>query len=96
MVELLAAGLTGEQFSYEAKQNDNGDGGPPRGGEMVIGLSPELIAGPGWEDHVEGFMDRLSGLEGVRIPGARRHQNRLDTGPRNINESLVETIRGLT
>ena len=71
-------------------------GGPPRGGEMVIGLSPELIAGPGWEDHVEGFMDRLSGLEGVRIPGARRHQNRLDTGPRNINESLVETIRGLT
>jgi len=29
MVELLAAGLTGEQFSYEAKENDNGDGGPP-------------------------------------------------------------------
>ena len=61
MVELLAAGLTGERFSYEAKEADNGDGGPPRGGEMVIALSPELIAGPGWEDHVEGFMDRLTG-----------------------------------
>ena len=95
MVELLAAGLTGEQFSYEAKENDNGDGGPPRGGEMVIGLSPALIAGEGWEDHVEAFMDRMTAIEGVRIPGARRHQNRLDTGPRAINSTLVETIRGL-
>ena len=95
MVELLAAGLTGEQFSYEAKENDNGDGGPPRGGEMVIALSPELIAGPGWPEHVEAFMDRLTSLKGVRVPGARRHKNRLDTGPRNINEALVETIRGL-
>ncbi|HAO57368.1 MAG TPA: oxidoreductase [Alphaproteobacteria bacterium] len=95
MVELLAAGLTGEQFSYEAKQTDNGDGGPPRGGEMVIGLSPALIAGDGWESHVEAFMDRMTAIDGVRIPGARRHQNRLDTGPRAINSTLVETIRGL-
>jgi delta1-piperideine-2-carboxylate reductase len=95
MVELLAAGLTGERFSYEAKEADNGDGGPPRGGEMVIALSPALIAGDGWESHVEGFMDRLTGLDGVRIPGARRHQNRLDSGPRAINATLVETIREL-
>ena len=40
-------------------------------------------------------MDRLTSLKGVRVPGARRHNNRLDTGPRNINEALVETIRGL-
>ena len=96
MVELLAAGLTGERFSYEAKEADNGDGGPPRGGEMVIALSPELIAGPGWQDHVEGFMDRLTGLDGVRVPGARRHANRRDTGPRAINSALVDTIRGLS
>jgi len=95
MVELLAAGLTGEQFSYEARENDNGDGGPPRGGEMVIGLSPQVIAGDGWEAHVEAFMEKLGGLDGVRIPGARRHKNRLDTGPRTVNAALIETIRGL-
>jgi delta1-piperideine-2-carboxylate reductase len=95
MVELLAAGLTGEQFSFEARENDNGDGGPPRGGEMVIGLSPELIAGDGWQAHVEGFMDRLTAMDGVRIPGARRHQNRLDTGPRQINAALIETVTAL-
>ncbi len=95
MVELLAAGLTGEQFSFEARETDNGDGGPPRGGEIIIGLSPALIAGEGWETHVEGFMDRLASIDGVRIPGARRHKNRLDTGPRQINAALVDTIKEL-
>ncbi|MFK7939838.1 MAG: Ldh family oxidoreductase [Roseovarius sp.] len=95
MVELLAAGLTGEAFSYEAAENDNHDGGPPRGGEMVIALSPALIAGPGWETHVEGFMDRLTGLEGVRVPGDRRYRNRKDDGPRRVNTALLETIEAL-
>jgi delta1-piperideine-2-carboxylate reductase len=95
MVELLAAGLTGEQFSYEARATDNKDGGPPRGGEMVIAMSPEIIAGPDWQTHVEAFMQKMSGLEGVRMPGARRHKNRLDTGPRAINQELVATIKTL-
>ena len=95
MVELLAAGLTGEAFSYEAAENDNHDGGPPRGGEMVIALSPSMIAGEGWEAHADAFFARLSGLDGVRLPGERRHKNRLDAGPRQINKELVETIRSL-
>ena len=41
-------------------------------------------------------MDRLTGLDGVRVPGARRHRNRLDTGPRAINSALVDTIRELS
>jgi delta1-piperideine-2-carboxylate reductase len=95
MVELLAAGMTGEQFSFEAHQTDNKDGGPPRGGELVIGLSPMVIAGEGWQDHVEGFVQKMSAIEGVRMPGARRHKNRLDTGPRQINSALLETINSL-
>ena len=95
MVELLAAGLTGEQFSYEARATDNKDGGPPRGGEMIIGMSPDIIAGPNWQDHVEAFMQKMTSLDGVRMPGARRHKNRLDTGPRQINAALVDTIKEL-
>jgi len=95
MVELLAAGLTGEQFSYEARATDNKDGGPPRGGEMIIGMSPSIIAGDGWQDHVEAFMQKMTSLDGVRMPGARRHKNRLDTGPRQINAALVDTIKEL-
>ena len=48
------------------------------------------------EGHIfEVTLDRLTSLDGVRVPGARRHRNRLDPGPRAINSALVETIRGL-
>jgi delta1-piperideine-2-carboxylate reductase len=95
MVELLAAGMTGEQFSFEARDTDNKDGGPPRGGEMIIGMSPAIIAGDGWQDHVEGFVQKLSNIDGVRMPGARRHKNRMDKGPRPINLALIDTIYSL-
>ena len=95
MVELLAAGLTGEQFSFEAKENDNADGGPARGGEMILAMSPDIIAGAGWPEHVEAFVAKLDAMDGVRLPGARRHKNRLDTGARDVNAALLETIEGL-
>ena len=95
MVELLSAGLTGEQFSYEAKENDNGDGGPPRGGEIILSMSPDIIAGPEWQQHVEKFSNKMLAMEGVRLPGARRHKNRLNTGARKIDSTLIETIREL-
>ncbi len=95
MVELLAAGAVGEQFSFEAHASDPPDGGPPRGGEFLLAMSPELMAGPGWEEHCESFFAEYEGMEGTRMPGARRDANRLDSGPRHINEALVEKIRSL-
>ena len=95
MVELLAAGLTGEQFSFEAKQNDNGDGGPARGGEMILAMSPDIIAGSDWPEHAEGFVAKLNAMDGVRLPGSRRHINRLDKGPRAVNARLLRTIQSL-
>ncbi len=95
MVELLAAGLVGERFSFEAAEVDNRDGGPAGGGEFVLALSPEIIAGSGWQDHVEGFFDRLTALEGVRLPGQRRHTNRQSRAAREINAALVDKIKGL-
>tara|TARA_B100000579_G_scaffold335986_1_gene286758 strand:+ start:8645 stop:9643 length:999 start_codon:yes stop_codon:yes gene_type:complete len=95
MVELLAAGLVGDMFSFEAKDADNKDGGPARGGEFIMALSPPLIAGEGWNEHSEKFFKQMTSLEGVRLPGQRRHNNRKDTGPRNINTDLLEKIKTL-
>ena len=96
MVELLAAGLVGDMFSFEAKAADNKDGGPARGGEFIMALSPQLIAGDGWNEHAEKFFEQMESMDGVRLPGQRRHNNRKDKGPRNINTELVEKIRSLT
>ena len=95
MVELLAGGLLGESFSWEAKERDNGDGGPPQGGEFIMAFNPQKIAGDGWQDHCESFFTRLTGLDGVRLPGGRRHQNRQSEAPREINATLVEKIKTL-
>lgn len=95
MVELFAAGLTGEQFSFEAGETDVEDGGPARGGELLLALSPELIAGGDWQAHCESFFDRLAGLDGVRLPGQRRHNNRENAEPRLVNAGLVEQIQQL-
>ena len=95
MVELLSAGLVGDLFSFESKEVDNKDGGPARGGEFIMALSPQLIAGDGWNEHAEKFFAQMESMDGVRLPGQRRHNNRNDTGPRHINTELVEKIKSL-
>ncbi len=95
MIELLAAGLVGDLFSFEAKEEDNNDGGPARGGEFIMALSPELIAGKNWNEHAEEFFEQMTSLDGVRLPGQRRHTNRQDKGPRQINSELIEKIKSL-
>ena len=95
MIELLAAGLVGDLFSFEAKEADNNNGGPARGGEFIMALSPKLIAGDNWNEHAEKFFEQMKSLDGVRLPGERRHKNRLDKGQRQINSQLIEKINSL-
>ena len=96
MVELLAGALVGDNFSFETAAKDNKDGGPPSGGEFILAISPEKMAGSGWDKHADEFFNKMSSMEGVRLPGERRHKNRLDLGPRKINKDLVEKIKGLS
>ena len=98
MVELLSGPLVGAAFSDETKATDTADGGPPVGGQFLLALNPELISGGAdWQGQADSFFERLTGLPGpgVRLPGARRHKNRLDSGPRQLNEALIEKINAL-
>ena len=96
MVELLAGAMVGETFSYESAARDNNDGGPAQGGQFLLALSPEKISGRDWASQSEAFFQRMGGMDGVRLPGERRHRNRLDEGPRAVNAALVEKIIELT
>jgi len=96
MVELLAGALVGDNFSFETAAKDNNDGGPPSGGEFILAISPEKISGSDWDKHADEFFNKMKSMEGVRLPGERRHINRLDKGPRQINEELVNKIKSLS
>ena len=96
MVELLAGALVGDNFSFETATKDNNDGGPPSGGEFILAISPEKIVGPGWDKHADQFFSKMSGMDGVRLPGERRHKNRLDLSSRKINEDLIKKIKTLS
>ena len=96
MVELLAGALVGDKFSYETAANDTNDGGPPSGGEFILAISPDKLSENDWDKHASEFFEKMKSMDGVRLPGERRHKNRLDKGPRNINEELVNKIKSLS
>ncbi len=96
MVELLAGALVGDNFSYETAEKDNNDGGPPSGGEFILGISPEKLSNSDWDTHSSKFFEKMKSMGDVRLPGERRHKNRLDKGPRHINEDLVNKIKSLS
>lgn len=93
MIELLAAGLVGDYFSYEAVKADNRDGGPAIGGEFILAMSPETLAGPGWAEHSGDFLTELESMPGVRMPGERRFATRESADPIEVNAELVDALR---
>ncbi|MGA8260159.1 MAG: Ldh family oxidoreductase [Arenicellales bacterium] len=97
MVELLAGPLVGETVSFETARTDNADGGPPAGGQFILAMSPDITSGsPSWAGATNAFFDKLKSLgDDLRLPGERRHKNRLNTGPRSVNTELVGKIREL-
>ncbi|MGI9232555.1 MAG: Ldh family oxidoreductase [Woeseiaceae bacterium] len=88
MVELFAGALIGESFSFEAAERDNKDGGPPRGGELVLAIDPNLFGDAnGWADHAERLFDRIESQQGTRLPSARRYGNRKQTAASGVSLS---------
>lgn len=50
MIELLVGPLIGERTSPEAGKLDEKDGGPPRGGELILAIDPAKFGNAeGWE-----------------------------------------------
>ena len=96
MVELLAGALVGDNFSFETAEKDNNDGGPPSGGEFILAISPDKLSNSDWDTHSSKFFEKMKSMGDVRLPGERRHKNRLDKGPRHINEELVNKIKSLS
>jgi (2R)-3-sulfolactate dehydrogenase (NADP+) len=72
LVEIMAAGLTGANFSFAASSFANKDGGPPRTGQFFIAIASSTFGGPGFEDRLEELFARMLAEPGTRLPGTKR------------------------
>lgn len=69
MVDLLAAGLTGANFGFEATPVIDDKGRPPGIGQTIIAIDPEATGGSA--AHMARLAEELGREEGVRLPGRR-------------------------
>ncbi|PZO81958.1 MAG: sulfolactate dehydrogenase [Mesorhizobium amorphae] len=73
MVDILAAGLTGANWSFEASSFGDTEGGPPRTGQFIIAIAPERFGGNAFTERLEAMLSAVKdGAPAVRLPGERR------------------------
>ena len=76
MVELLAAGLAGGQFSFEVDRRDYPTAQTVRTAQTLIVIDPARTHGPGYEERVEALVAGLHAAGQERLPGDRRYAAR--------------------
>jgi len=97
MVEILAAGLTGAHFAYEASSFFAADGAPPETGQLIIALAPPAFGGPGVADRIAALAAAIEAEPGARLPGTRRLQERRAAAEHGLDvpQSLLDEIMAL-
>lgn len=97
MVEILAAGLIGANYAYEASSFFDAEGPPPGVGQTIIAISPERA---GSDDALARFTemaDKVSSDPGARLPGRRGQSLRTAAGKAGIevDKALLAEIEAI-
>jgi (2R)-3-sulfolactate dehydrogenase (NADP+) len=97
MVEMLAAGLTGANFAYQATSFFTADGAAPQTGQLIIALAPEVLGGTGAADHLASLAATVEAEPGARLPGTRRLQQRRAAAEHGLDvpQPLLDEIESL-
>ena len=69
MVEILAAGLTGSNFGFEASSFLNADGDAPGVGQLIIAIDPSFFSGDSFTERNETNIDSIIEQTSTRLPG---------------------------
>ncbi|MEE4662626.1 Ldh family oxidoreductase [Pseudomonas alliivorans] len=76
LIDILAGGLSGSNFSFEASSFGDCEGGPPRTGQLLIAFDPAAFGGAAFVARTETLFGALLAEQHVRLPGDRRLQAR--------------------
>jgi (2R)-3-sulfolactate dehydrogenase (NADP+) len=95
MVEVFAAVMTGAALSTQASSFFSHDGPPPGVGQFLIALRPPDPAQFG--TRLEALLTLIEGMEGARLPGARRaaHLARARADGIEVAQDYVRIARDL-
>ncbi|MGN7870640.1 Ldh family oxidoreductase [Paracoccus sp. 22332] len=96
MVELLAAGLLGANYGYEASSFFDGEGQSPGVGQLLIALHPQAFSDTALH-RIDDLADAIANQPGARLPGARREEIRRKASREglNVDDELLSQIDSL-
>lgn len=97
MVELLAAALTGGNFSFDFNWADHPGAQTPRTGQLLILVDPACRAGANFAERAEQLVSAMRAAGQERLPGERRYQRRRESLARGIElaDSELASLRHL-
>jgi len=79
MVELLAAALTGGNFSFDFSWDKHPGAQTPRTGQLLIVIDPAKGAGANFAQRAEALVRAMRDAGQTRLPGDRRYQRRRES-----------------
>ncbi|OGA52998.1 MAG: sulfolactate dehydrogenase [Betaproteobacteria bacterium RIFCSPLOWO2_12_FULL_62_58] len=85
LVDIMAAGMTGANFSFNAASFADNNGGPPRTGQFFIALDPSVFVGAAFSERLETLFTAILNQPGTRLPGDKRNANRARTARDGIS-----------
>jgi len=84
MVELLAAALTGGNFSFEFDWSNHPGAKTPWTGQLLIVIDPDKGAGQNFAERSQELVRQMHGVGLKRLPGDRRHRQRVKSNLEGI------------
>jgi (2R)-3-sulfolactate dehydrogenase (NADP+) len=95
MVDVLAAGLTGANFSMEASGLLDNEGGPPGVGQLFVAFDPNRFGIESFDGRIDAYANDITAEPGVRLPGDRRHQKMREASENGVevSDELLEHLR---
>ena len=97
MVELLAAALTGGNFSFEFDWSNHPGAKTPWTGQLLIVIDPSKTAGQDFAERSRELVRQMHGVGLRRLPGDRRHRERRKANQQGItlDEQTLAQLRAL-
>ncbi len=97
MVEILAGAFVRSNFGFQASSFFDGDGGPPRVGQLLISLNASEF-NENFGECVNLLLREIESEPNARIPGARRLASRISAFRDGLeySQDLIDSVKRLS